>query len=283
MDSTPAHAEWNAFGRAHAAQRWRRQSAAMGREMTEAIVAETRVEPGMRVLDVACGTGEPAISLALLLKNTGLVLGIDISAEPLKLAAQRVRQRELSHVAFQQADVHHLPFPDAYFHRVTSRLGVMFFSDPARALGEMRRVLKPNGRVTLLAWGPMQQPYFESTIGTILHAVPGSALPATCLQMFRFAEAGTLATALAEAGFSNIEEEFRVIPWSWPGEPEEVWDYFQAVTVPFRPLIDAIPDHQRGTVNAEVLKAIRRYYDGSQVKFTASICLVSCGNGAPKT
>jgi SAM-dependent methyltransferase len=252
----------------------------MGRPMTEAIVAEAKVEPGMRVLDVACGTGEPAISLALLLQGTGLVLGVDISSQPLRLASQRARERGLGNVSFQQADVHHLPFPASHFDRVTCRLGVMFFSDVARALRELRRVLKPGGRITLLVWGPMQQPYFESTLGTILRTVPGSTLPASGRQMFRFGEAGTLVAALAAAGFSSIEEQFRIVPWSWPGTPEEVWDYFQEVTVPFRPLIDAIPNHQRAVVQAQVLEAIRRHYDGAQVNFTATICLASAGTGA---
>ncbi len=280
MDSGTAPSEWNAFARAQAAQRWRRQSAAMGRQMTEAIVAEAKVEPGMQVLDVACGTGEPAISIALLLKGTGLVVGTDISPAPLKIAAQRARERSLGNVRFQQADVHSLPFADGSFDRVTCRLGIMFFSDLARALREMRRVLKPSGRVTLLAWGPMQQPYFESTVGAILRVVPGSALPASGRQMFRFGEAGVLATALEEAGFCSIEEEFRVVPWSWPGTPEEVWDYFQEVTVPFKPLIEAIPKAQREKVNAEALETIRRYYDGAQVNFTATICLASASTRA---
>jgi len=279
MHSRTAPGEWNAFARANAAQRWRRQSAAMGRNMTEALVAEAKVEPGMRVLDVACGTGEPAISIALLLNGTGLVLGVDISPEPLKIAEQRARERSLGNVGFQQADVHSLPFADGSFDRVTCRLGVMFFSDLARALGEMRRVLKPSGRITLLAWGPMQQPYFESTIGAILRMVPGSALPASGRQMFRFGEAGVLAAALQAAGFRGIEEEFRVVPWSWPGTPEEVWDYFQEVTVPFRSLIEAIPSGQRGNVNAEVLRAMAPYYDGEQVNFTATICLASASTG----
>ena len=61
----PDIADWNSFGRANASQKWRRQSAAMGNDMTQAIVEAAHVQPGMRVLDIACGTGEPAISLAL--------------------------------------------------------------------------------------------------------------------------------------------------------------------------------------------------------------------------
>jgi len=278
MDSESAPSGWNAFARAQAAQRWKRQSAAMGRQMTETIVAEAKVEPGMHVLDVACGTGEPAISIAVLLKGTGLVVGIDISPEPLKIAEQRACDRSLGNARFQQADVHNLPFERASFDRVTCRLGVMFFSDLAQALREMRRVLKPGGRVTLLAWGPMQQPYFESTIGTILRVLPGSAVPASAKPMFRFGEAGVLSAALEEVGFCSVEEEFRVVPWRWPGTPVEVWEYFQEVTVPFKPLLEAIPKEQREKVRAEVLKAIARYYDGSQVNFTATICLASASN-----
>ncbi|HEX4713335.1 MAG TPA: hypothetical protein VH164_00240, partial [Ktedonobacteraceae bacterium] len=61
--------DWNSFSRANASQKWRRQSAAMGNDMTRAIVEAARVQPGMRVLDIACGTGEPAISLAALLAS----------------------------------------------------------------------------------------------------------------------------------------------------------------------------------------------------------------------
>ena len=275
MHSQRAQGEWNAFARINAAQRWRRQSAAMGRPMTEAIVAEARVAPGMRVLDAACGTGEPAISLAHLLKGTGFVLGVDISPEPLRVAAQRARERRLANAGFQQADVHSLPFADCSFDRVTSRLGIMFFADLTCALREMHRVLKPGGRITLLAWGPMQQPYFESTIGTILRLMPGSSLPDSARRMFRFGAAGELAAALKESGFCGIEENFRVVPWSWPGTPQEVWDYFQEVTVPFKPLMEAIPQERRARVTTEVLQEIARFYDGAQVNFTATVCLAS--------
>ena len=72
-----------------------------------------------------------------------------------------------------------------------------------------------------------------------------------------------------------MDETLRVVPWCWPGTPEEVWDYFQEVTVPFKPLMQAIPEEKRGMVNAEILKAIDGFYDGTQVNFTATICLAS--------
>jgi len=135
--------DWNSFSRANASQKWRKQSAAMGSGMTEAIVAAAQVTRAMHVLDIACGTGEPSITIARQMNETGEVLGIDISSGPLAVATERARQHGLSNVRFQEADVHHLPFPDHSFDRITSRLGVMFFADLPQALAEMHRVLKP--------------------------------------------------------------------------------------------------------------------------------------------
>jgi ubiquinone/menaquinone biosynthesis C-methylase UbiE len=269
--------DWNNFGRVQASQKWRRQSAAMGSGFTRAIVDAAQAAPRMSVLDIACGTGEPAISIATLLNGTGAVTGIDISPGPLRTAEERAAQRELSNTRFRQADVHELPFPDNSFDRVTSRLGVMFFTDLPRALREIHRVLKPGGRLALLAWGPMEQPYFQTTIGTILKVLPGATPPDAANAMFAFGKPAVLGQALREAGFADVEESFPVLPWTWPGTPEEVWEYFQEVTVPFAPLLREIPASHRAQVDLEVLRAISHYYDGAEIKFTATanICCAS--------
>jgi SAM-dependent methyltransferase len=266
---------WNTFARVNASQRWRKPSAAMGRAMTEVIVREAHVEKHMHVLDVACGTGEPAISIATLLNGTGEVIATDISSEPLKIGEGRATERGLTNIRFQQADVHQLPFADASFHRITSRLGVMFFSDLPRALGEMHRVLKPGGRATLLAWGKMQQAYFDSTIGTILRTVPGLQLPASGANMFKFGEPGVLVDAMRDAGFGPVEENFTSVPWNWPGTPEDLWDYFRDVTVPFKTLFDAIPPDRRDEVTARVLDELRERHRDGEVQFDAEILIAS--------
>jgi ubiquinone/menaquinone biosynthesis C-methylase UbiE len=263
--------DWNSFGRANASQKWRRQSAAMGNDMTLAIVAAAQVQPGMRVLDIACGTGEPAISLATALAGGGEVVGVDISPAPLKIAEERAIQRSLTNATFQQADAHELPFPDNSFDRITSRLGVMFFSDLPRALSEMRRVLRPTGRAILLVWGPVDQPYFQTTIGIVLRLLSGAVTPESGRKMFALGDEGVLSQALLQAGFSQVNEELVTVPWTWMGTPEEVWEYFQDVTVPFASLIQSIPVDHRDEIDAAVLKAISKYYDGTSIKFTATV------------
>jgi ubiquinone/menaquinone biosynthesis C-methylase UbiE len=274
MHSSPKP-DWDHFGRSNAARQWRKQSAAMGRNVTELIVRAAAAEPGMRILDVACGTGEPAISLARLLDGTGAVVGVDISPAALKVAQERAAGRRLANAQFQLADVHQLPFPDNTFDRITSRLGVMFFVDLPRAAEEMRRVLKPGGRIALLAWGPMQQPYFETMSGTVLRTLPGASLPSSAHGMFAFGIAGALTRILSDAGFKSIKETFATVPWTWPGAPEEVWAYFQEVAAPFAPLLKSIPPHQRAEVDEAVLRAISRYYDGKEIKFTATVNVTS--------
>jgi ubiquinone/menaquinone biosynthesis C-methylase UbiE len=266
---------WNSFARVNASVRYRRQSAAMGTPMTEAIVAEAAVLPGMSVLDLASGTGEPAITIAVRLQGTGRVVGTDISPDPLRIARQRAQDRNLHNMEFLEADAHRLPFPEAEFDRVTCRLGIMFFTDFPAVLRETRRVLKPGGRATLLAWGPFEQPYFQTTLGTILRLNPELQMPASGKAMFRFGEAGTLTSLLTKAGFVEVRERLAEISWNWPGAPEEMWEWFQAVTVPFRPLFDSIPPERRRQVDAEAMAALRTRYRNGEVNFSAQVVLVS--------
>lgn len=265
--------DWNTFARVNAAQRWRKPSAMMGRPMTDAIVAEAQIVPGVRVLDVASGTGEPAISIATALNGSGSVTATDISAEPLAVGEQRARERNLTNVRFLVADVHALPFAAESFERVTSRLGVMFFADLAQALREINRVLAKGGRVSLLAWGKIQQPYFGVTLGTIIRLCPDLVVPKT--GMFQFGAHGVLTQALAGSGFQHIDERQCDVAWNWPGSPEDLWTYFQEVTVPFKPLFQSIPAAKRLEVDRAVLRELNLRYDGASVNFDAEITLVS--------
>ncbi len=243
----------------------------MGRDVTRAIVEAAHLKPGMRILDVACGTGEPSISMATSLDGNCVVVGVDTAVGPLQTARERAAERELGSVWFQRADAHSLPFPDNTFDRVTSRLGVMFFSDLDRALREMRRVLRPGGSAVVLAWGPMEQPYFSATIATILRLIPNAVLPESGRRMFAFGRPDALARAFRAVGFSAIEERFVSLPWTWHGSPEGAWEYFQEVTVPFAPLLNSIPPDRRSEIDAAVVRAISLYSDGNLIKFTASV------------
>ena len=127
--------------------------------------------------------------------------------------------------------------------------------------------------MALLAWGPMEQPYFEATIGTLRRVRPELEVPPEARVMFKFGEAGTLSRALREAGFGVAEEELQRLRWDWHGTPEEMWEYFRGVTVPFHPLLKKV----EGDVEAcgAVMAALHGRFDGEGVRFEAEMVVAT--------
>jgi len=266
---------WGSQDRLTATEKWKAKSAAMGQPVTDALVEYARPAPGMRVLDLASGTGEPAISLALRVGAEGTVTALDLSADLLEIAAQRAEARGLKNLTTEQADAHNLPFPNDSFDLATSRFGVMFFRDPALASRELRRVLRVGARACFLVWGSFDQPYWQSMLGVVHRHVGGPLLQPGGQDPFRFAQPGSLSAVLRSAGFHEIEEETRTLPWTWPGPAEEVWEQVQAVTVPFRPVLERVPAEKWPEIHAEVHAAVRKYYDGEKIAFGATVILAS--------
>lgn len=279
MTSQPdSKSDWGTQFRLIASERWKAKSAAMGQPVTDALVEYAQPAPGMRVLDLASGTGEPAISLASRLGMDGQVTALDLSADLLEIAAQRARDRGLTNFTTQQGDAQSLPFPDQTFDLATSRFGVMFFPDPVLALRELRRVLRPGARACFLVWGPFEQPYWESMMGVVHRHIGGPLLVPGGPDPFKFSVPGSLSEVLRKAGFTAIEEETKMLPWAWPGPVEEVWEQAQAVAVPFRPMLERVPAHKWPEIHAEVHAAVRQYSDGEKIAFGVSVVLASGKN-----
>jgi ubiquinone/menaquinone biosynthesis C-methylase UbiE len=268
-------APWDSSYRLIAAERWKAKSAVMGGAVTEALVEYSRPLPSMRVLDLASGTGEPGISVAQRVGPDGSVTAVDQSSELLDIAAERAHNKKLLNFTTQQADAHHLPFADRSFDLATCRFGVMFFRDVQQALTELRRVLKPGARACFVAWGPMEQPYWQTTMKVVHWHVGGAMFPSEGADPFRFSAAGSLSQALSAAGFHNTEESTQNLRWTWPGNTEEVFEYACAVSAPFRPMLERIPEQQWPAIRAEAVAAIERYRVGDEIRFGADVVLAS--------
>jgi SAM-dependent methyltransferase len=276
MTSQPeAGRDWGNQYRLVASQQWKAKSAAMGTPVTNALVEYARPAVGMRVLDLASGTGEPAITLATRVGPKGTVIALDLSQDLLDIAEKRARSRALKNFSTEQADAHSLPFPDDSFDLGTSRFGVMFFRDPTKALRELMRVLRSGARACFLAWGRFDQPYWKSMMGVVHRHVGGPLLPPDGPNPFRFAEPGSLSETLRLAGFGSVDEQTVTLPWAWPGPPDEVWQQMKAVAVPFRPLLDRVPAERWPEIDAEVSREVARYFDGEKISFGAEVILAS--------
>lgn len=255
-----------------ASEKWKAKSAVMGKDATDGIVNYARPRPGMKVLDLASGTGEPAITLAGQVAPDGHVTALDLSSELLATAAERALQLGLTNFSTRQADANQLPFPDQSFDLVTSRFGVMFLDQ--RALRESHRVLKPGARACFLAWGKREQPFWSSMWG-VVHKYAGGTLTAPDQDPFKYAQPGSLSAALGAAGFREVDESTQTIPWRWPGTAEEVWELRREVSTPFLPMLKRIPAEKWAQVNREVLEAIQQYADADGINFGASVVFAS--------
>src|SRR4051812_21922049 len=119
-------------------------------ESGELVVERAGIEPGMAVLDVACGTGNAALPAA---RAGGRVTGLDFAAGLLDIARERAADAMLE-IDFVEGDAQALPFEDASFDSVVSTFGHMFAPDHRRTADEMKRVLKPGGVIAVACWMP---------------------------------------------------------------------------------------------------------------------------------
>ncbi len=157
------------------------------------------------VLDVATGTGEPGLTLAERFPNA-TVMGTDISEGMLAVAEENAIGRKLKNYKTKLADACALPFDDKVFDAVFCRLGIMFFSDPAKGAREFFRVLKPGGRTALTVWNaPAKNQWLAIAAGTVREKLNLPHLPPDAPGVVRFAESGLLRKTLEGAGFKEVK------------------------------------------------------------------------------
>jgi SAM-dependent methyltransferase len=155
---------------------------------------------GHTVLDVACGTGVVAVAAAERVGLSGAVTGVDINPGMIAIAART------DGVRWAQADAARLPFPDGGFDRVLCQAGLQFVPDRLGALREMRRVLRPGGRVALLVWRALHHSPGFAALADALQAVVGPDAAAVMRAPFVFGDdPRPLATLLDSAGFGDVD------------------------------------------------------------------------------
>jgi SAM-dependent methyltransferase len=268
--------EWTDETTVAAWRAWYPQFSAWLRQATEIIVDAAGLQPGEQVLDVASGTGEPALTLAEKVGPDGRVTATDLSSGMIEITEANARLRGCRNVHCRQADVHCLPFEDATFDAVTCRFGVMYFADTATALHEIWRVLKPGSRVVLTAWASLDQNEFlQIPLLPFLKRANVPAPPTGAPQPFKYAEAGTLSADLSTAGFNRINEKPFPLTLVFPGTPEDNWQHIYDTAAPFRQIIESLSPGDRNEAVAEVLNGYRSRYDGQQVKTSATMILAT--------
>ena len=249
--------QWNKDGAA-----WRRWNPTLDRwygEATHRMLDLARLRPGQRVLDIAAGAGEPAVSAAERVGPGGYVLATDISEGIVELARQVARERGLEQIETRAMDGEQLDLPDAGFDAVLCRLGLMYMPHPVTALREWRRALNAGGRVAVVVFSTPERNPWGAVPAAIIRqraqlppAVAGQPGP------FALGAAGVLEEVFRQAGFADAEVHAVPVPHGAPRAADYVKVAREAFGA-FNAMMAHLPSDERESVWNEIEDALRRF------------------------
>jgi len=255
---------------------WREKASKQQEELTRLLLERTGLYLGAHALDLASGTGEPALTIAERVGSSGRVVAGDIAPEFVATIISDALARGLSNVTAIQFDACNLPFPNETFDVVTCRLGAMYFNPLETALGEIHRVLTLGGRVALMTWGmPEAGTFYSDCVFPFLQRSriepPGPNEPS----WFRFSPPGSLASGLVHAGFHDVAEERVEARMAWPGPPEEAWRHVYETSGSLRHVFDALDDKAFDEAYSEAMRALVEHWDGEYTTTTVEVVIGS--------
>jgi SAM-dependent methyltransferase len=241
------------------------------------LVARLGLAGGESVLEIGCGTGALTLPLTAAVGEHGRVVAVDISEPMLALARQRVDERGLHNVKLLLGDAQVFAFEPAAFDLATSRMGVMFFADPAAAFRNIASALKPGGRLVFACWGPLAENrhWLISYDIALRHLGPPAPQPAYAPSPLAFADPDYIGGILTAAGFAEIAVE-RAHPRILCGSPEEESRQAIAMGPTARLIEEKTPDEAtRQTIASEIEAAFTAEACAGPIRLPATIFLVA--------
>jgi SAM-dependent methyltransferase len=213
MDAPTGHdqnADQIAYWNGLAGQRWADRQQVQDillAPVADILIDRAKPEIGERILDVGCGSGATTIAFAQKVGPTGHVLGVDISGPMLARARQNLPPELPVDFALADATVH--PFDPADFDLLASRFGVMFFAEPEVSFANMRKALRPSGRLAFACWRePRENPWMMAPLQAVYRHAPKLPQPGPDDPgPFAFASEARVHRILSRAGFTGIAME----------------------------------------------------------------------------
>ncbi|UUF14650.1 MULTISPECIES: class I SAM-dependent methyltransferase [Flavobacterium] len=246
---------WNKFSPGW--KKWDKEMMDFLKPMGEKMIDLLDLKATDHVLDIASGTGEPALSIANYAKKVTIT---DLSNDMLIIANENAENRGIKNVDFVNCDVCELPFSDESFDAVSCRLGFMFFPDMDLAAKEIFRVLKPGGRVVTSVWDIPEKNFWLTAIGGSINRnmelpPPNPGAPG----VFRCAKSGLIEDLFHNAGFKNVKG-YEVKGKLNYETPERYWSMMTEIAAPVVAALSNADDQMRQKIKTEVLEIVQKAY-----------------------
>jgi SAM-dependent methyltransferase len=235
---------------------------------------------GEHVLDIGCGCGGTTIELARRVGPAGTATGIDISSVMLERARASAAAAGVANLRFENADAQTHGFPRHSLDVLYSRFGVMFFTDPAAAFGNLRAALRPGGRLAFVCWQSVQQnpwmfvPLMVAAQHIALPAPPPPGAPGP----FAFADPERVRGILSDAGFGDIafEEVNETLTVAGGGDLDQTVNFLLQMGPTGSAMREAAQD-KLATVMAAVREALTPFVTAQGVRMASAAWIVTAG------
>jgi SAM-dependent methyltransferase len=217
-------------------------------------LAAAALQPGERVLDVACGTGLIARLAAEKVGPTGAVTGIDIAPDMIDVA-KAVPPPAGPHIEWHVGDATSLPFPDNSYDVVICQMGLMFMENRSTAIAEMRRVLTPGGRVAVSTPGRIQPPFELMEQALVDHISP--QLGGFVRAVFSMHDPDAVAALLHGAGLDDVSSTVSTVTLDLPSPRDFLWQYINVT--PMGPFVAQAPEAAQGAMEQQMVESCQPY------------------------
>jgi ubiquinone/menaquinone biosynthesis C-methylase UbiE len=208
----------------------------------EEFIKRLNLQAGMKVLDVACGSGNLALPAA---RAGAIVTGVDIAPNLIKQARENA-EREGLKIQFDEGDAEALPYEDANFDAVVTMFGAMFAPRPEFVAAELKRVCKPGGFIAMANWTPAG--FVGRMFKTVSnHFPPPAGMPAPVL----WGVDATVRERLRD-GFSKIETNERTLTLKFPFSPADVVQHFRNYFGPVQKAFGALDESGQAALRGDL-------------------------------
>lgn len=227
--------------------------------MTALMLQLAQPQPGERVLELACGPGGPGLAAAPLVHPGGEVVLSDVAAPMTAIAASRATALGLRNVTARVLDLERIDEPDASYDVVLCREGLMLVPDPAAAVSQIGRILRPGGRVVVTVWGPRAENPWLGVVFDVVSDQFGAPTPPPGLpHPFSLPDPGELAGLFSAAGLCDVVVSELATPYH-AASLDEWWGRTAALAGPLAQRLAALPDAAAQALRRKAGEAIGVY------------------------